>query len=90
MFIQKDQEILNQVWNILMVHETENKGVFKVWIQLESQQIISIKVVIPRVIYINSYVKNELNDQTKIAKKKLPREREAKFLYEVKMNEQDF
>ena len=42
LFKNKDREIMEQAWHVLMIHETEQKGLFKVapviqiWIYLES------------------------------------------------------
>lgn len=47
--------VLNSTWHVMALHETEIKGVFKVWIYLETKQIVSIRLQIDRLLYLHSY-----------------------------------
>jgi len=59
---------MDQSWHVIMIHETEQKGLFKVrlnliiykiiikiWIYLESNHLISIRIQMVRTLLINSY-----------------------------------
>lgn len=54
--LQKNLETkLNSNWNILQIYPTDTLGVYRLWLVLDTGQISSIFVEIPRVIYANSY-----------------------------------
>lgn len=90
LFISQEQYIMNSVWHILQIQGTEIKGIFNVWLFLENKQIFSIRLKIPRVIYINSKESQKNTNFFRLVKKKLPRERKNFNLYEIKVEEDDF
>jgi hypothetical protein len=72
MYRSLEQNVLSSVWHILQIHETDTPGIFKMWVYLESQQIIPIRLRMKRTFYINSLVQANIED-FKLVKKKLPR-----------------
>lgn len=50
---------------------------------------ICVSVEIPRVLYVNSLVEYKLDDQYKLVKKKLPREKRSDYVYEIVKKEED-
>ena len=75
MFQNIEKEINASTWHILQLVETEQKGIFKVWLYLENKKIISINLEIMRTIYINSKLEMKNLDENffKLVKRILPR-----------------
>lgn len=89
--LQKNLETkLNSNWNILQIYPTDTLGVYRLWLVLDTGQISSIFVEIPRVIYANSYRPQDQNDSKKLVKKRLPRETTGHYLYEITISEQEY
>lgn len=89
MFKNQDDFILKADWHVLNVAPTDNLGIYKIWAFVpETNQITSISVEIPRVIYVNSLVEYKQNDEYRLVKKKLPREKKSYYLYEISKREE--
>ena len=86
---EQQNQLFNSPIHILQIHETARKGIFNVWVYLENNSILSIKVSIPRVIYINQHTQ-ESNDLFTVCKKKLPRGKKRHNLYECEISEDSF
>ncbi len=90
---QGAESLLSQMWHVLEVAETGDKGVFRVWVYLESGALTSVKVRVPRVLYVNSRkVQSEKASQGvyKQVKKHLPRDKKALHLYEFTLDEETY
>ncbi|KAL4468704.1 hypothetical protein ABPG74_005207 [Tetrahymena malaccensis] len=91
MFSNQDEFVLKSDWHVLQIAPTDQLGVYKLWaFVIETKQIISVSVEIPRVIYVNSLVEYQADEQFKLVKKKLPREKRAYYLYEISKKEEEF
>ncbi len=60
----------------------------KYWILIDNRVMITKPVSSLRKIYVNSYISS--GDESKISQKKLPREKQAEYLFEYEINEVDF
>lgn len=89
MFRSHEEVVMVSTWHILQVCETETPGIYKVWVYLENSQLISVRVNINRVFYVNSLVKSESED-FKSVRKRLPRNKKQFYLYERTINEKEF
>ncbi len=58
-----DDVVLNSVWHIVQLQETSSLG-SKVWVSTEAGNMFSVKLQIPRIVYINSKVISD-NEQFK-------------------------
>ena len=83
-----DEVILNSNWHIISIENTFEPGIMKLWALTENSNMFSIKLRIPRVIYINSKVQSQDKDFRKVNNKILPRNRRTYHLYEWETSEE--
>jgi len=83
-----DEVILNSTWHVISLEQTYDPGILKVWALTENSTMFSVKLRIPRVIYINSKVPSDDKDFTKVNNKILPRNRQTYMLYEWETSEE--
>lgn len=75
-----DDVVLTSTWHVIQVDETYEPGILKVWALTEKGMMFSVKLRVPRTIYINS--KEVRNDsEFKKVQKYLPRGRKAYNVY---------
>ena len=92
-YLNKQASFLNTtVWQIVQIVQTDVPGELKLWVLLDNQM-HDILLVVNRVLYLNSakdgFAKENLkqkNDWNKV-QRALPHQHEAKYLYEVKLDE---
>jgi len=89
MFRSLESHVLTSVWHILQIHETDTPGIYKMWVYLESSQLVSFKLRMKRTFYINSLHQENVED-FKLVKKKLPRDKKSYYLYERTIEEEEF
>ena len=86
-----DDVVLNSNWHIISIQQQSNdSGIMKAWVQTESSTMFSIKLRIPRIIYINSKTESSDKDFRKVNNKILPRNRKLYNLYEWETTEELF
>lgn len=85
-----DEIILNSIWHIISIENTFEPGIMKLWAITENSHMFSIKLRIPRIIYINSKVQKTQTEQNfrKANNKILPRNRKTYHLYEWEGSEE--
>ncbi|XP_064470762.1 DNA polymerase epsilon catalytic subunit A-like [Ornithodoros turicata] len=90
-FLRKAQRALvDQPWQIIELAETGQPGVFRLW-ALVGTDLHQIRLVVPRIIYINQKVPRDENDGmfTKVMRH-LPRSHPVYHLYECSLDEVTF
>ncbi|XP_046401826.1 DNA polymerase epsilon catalytic subunit 1 [Ischnura elegans] len=89
-FLRKAQEtLLNTPWQIIQVLETGQPGVFRLW-ALVGQELHQIRMVIPRIFFVNQRSPREEDPTGKLWRKCtriLPRSRPVFNLYEYSVSE---
>ena len=101
----KSRTLLNQIdlfyeneWEIIKIEKIENKrgeevGEYKVWVFI-SNELYKIQLVVPKVFYINSKIKNPYKIESlpyvQLVNKQLPHSKKNQYLYEFKLNFNDF
>lgn len=88
-FREHDMMVRSSVWNIIQAQETETPGVFRLWVLLENEALVQVKVNVPRVVYVHSLVE-EASSSFKRVNKRLPRERGTAYLYECELPEEQY
>lgn len=95
-FRQKAGSVLTSIWQIVQIAETELPGEFRVWL-LAQDQLVSIRVLVPRTFYINTKDKefdlgkygNPLCEISESART-LPRSHKNLNLFEMTMSESNY
>ena len=77
-----DEIILNSNWHIVSIENSFEPGIMKLWAVTEGSQMFSIRLRIPRIIYVNSKVQKSEENFRKLNGKILPRNRKVYNLYE--------
>lgn len=86
----QDDTVLNSRWHIMQIEPTSEPGLMKVWALTEQGNMFSVKLSVPKLIYINSKVENTGMAEFKKVQKTLPRNRKAFKLYEWESPEEKF
>jgi hypothetical protein len=86
-----DEVVLKSNWHIISIQQPIlDSGVMKVWVSNEDSNMFSVKIKVPRTIYINSKVESSEPDFKKVTNKILPRNRKIYNLYEWETSEDTF
>lgn len=86
----QDDTVLNSRWHIMQIEQTYEPGELRVWALTEQGNMFSVKLSVPKTIYINSKVASSgLTDFRKV-QKTLPRNRKQLILYEWESPEGKF
>jgi DNA polymerase epsilon subunit 1 len=86
-----DDVVLKSTWHIVQISdETFEPGVLRLWALTEQGQMFSIRLRVPRTIYINSKVVAKDEPAFKKVNKLLPRNRRVYHLYEWEREEEAF
>ena len=86
----QDDTVLNSRWHIMQIEPMSEPGLMKVWALTEQGNMFSVKLSVPKLIYINSKVENTGMAEFKKVQKTLPRNRKAFKLYEWESPEEKF
>lgn len=89
-FLKKAQQnLLNSTWQIVQVVSAGKDGVFKVWVLLGTTELRQVRVVVPRIFYVNQRVPKDAEETTIYRKvmRHLPRAHPVHHLYEYAIDE---
>lgn len=82
-----DEVILNSNWHVVSIESTSEPGIMKLWTITENSNMFSIRLRVPRTIYINSKIESHDKDFRKVRDRILPRNRQTHHLYEWETTE---
>ena len=86
----QDDTVLNSRWHIMQIEQSYEPGELKVWAMTELGNMFSVKLNVPKLIYINSQVASSGLAGFKKVDKILPRNRKSLMLYEWESPEGNF
>lgn len=86
----QDDTVLNSNWHIMQIEPTFEPGELRVWALTEQGNMFSVKLSVPKTIYINSKVATEALSDFRKVQKTLPRDRKSHMLYEWESPEEKF
>ena len=69
-FKTSDDLILNSNWHVVSMESTLDPGILKVWVSTQSAQMFSIKLRVPRLIFLNTKTETENSKDFKLLKTK--------------------
>jgi hypothetical protein len=61
-----DEVILNSNWHVVSIESTNDLGIMKLWTITENSNMFSIRLRVPRTIYINSKIESQDKDFRKV------------------------
>ncbi|XP_031784892.1 DNA polymerase epsilon catalytic subunit A [Nasonia vitripennis] len=91
-FLQRaQQKLLETPWQIIQIYETNEPGLFRMWI-LVDKELHHIRLTVPRIFYVNIRTERKESEASlwKKCHKTLPRSRPVHHLYRYSVPEQYF
>lgn len=83
-----DDVILNSTWHVVSIESTYEPGVLRLWASTPNSQMFSVKVRVPRVVYLNSKITTQHPEFKPVTNLVLPRNRQTFNLYQWSTGEE--
>lgn len=87
-FQYQNRSIMRGVWEVVQIVETDQPGVFRMWVMVD-RQLYAVSMSVPRKFYVNSRTP-DTNNKYNHVERTLPRSHVPYHLYEFVLSEQEY